>query len=72
MPSDSDWYYLARERCRALAVEMVRMDAVADRFEYAGQQDRAGAVRWDRNLLREERSKLMREVWARRRIVVPR
>jgi len=68
----ADWYLAARERCHALAVEIVRLDRLADSFEAAGQYTRADQVRFDRDLVREDRSRLMREVWRHRRISVPR
>jgi hypothetical protein len=68
----ADWYLAARERCHALAVEMVRLDHLADAFEAAGQYTRSDQVRFDRESVREDRSKLMREIWRHRRVLAPR
>jgi hypothetical protein len=68
----TDWYLAARERCHALAVELVRLDHLAAMFESEGQYLRADRVRFDRESVREDRSKLMREVWRKRRVLVPR
>jgi len=67
----ADWYLAARERCHALAVELVRLDRLAAMFESEGQYVRADRVRFDRESVREDRSKLMREVWRRRRVLLP-
>jgi len=67
----ADWYLAARERCHALAVEIVRLDHLADAFESAGQYTRADQVRFDRESVREDRSKLLREVWRKRRVSAP-
>jgi hypothetical protein len=50
---------------------MVRLDHLADAFEAAGQYTRSDQVRFDRESVREDRSKLMREVWRRRRVLLP-
>jgi len=67
----ADWYLAARERCHALAVEMVRLDHLAAVFESEGQYVRADRVRFDRESVREDRSKLLREVWRKRRVSAP-
>lgn len=67
----ADWYLAARERCHALAVELVRLDHLAAMFESEGQYVRADRVRFDRENVREDRSKLLREVWRRRRVLAP-
>jgi len=68
----ADWYLSARERCHALALELVRMDRLAESFELAGAYPKADQVRFDRDELRHERSRLLREIWRRRRITAPR
>ena len=66
----ADWYLAARERCHTLAVDMVRLDRLAADFEAerspAGDI-KADRVRWDRDLVRHERSLLLRELWWARR-----
>lgn len=69
--TEADWYLAARERCHALAVELVRLEQLATAFESAGQYTRADQVRFDRDSVREDRSLLMRELWRRRRTVAP-
>lgn len=68
---DADWLFDARQQCRDLARQMVRLDALAARFEAQERHDRADEVRWDRDEVLGERSRLMREIWTRHKIVTP-
>ena len=58
------WYFAVLEQCHTLAVEMVRMDALADDYEARGQQLEADRVRWERLAVVIERSNLLRHLWA--------
>ena len=58
------WYFAVLEQCHTLAVEMVRMDALADDYEARGQQLEADRVRWERLGIVVERSNLLRHLWA--------
>lgn len=72
MATDEQWYWLARDRCRSLAVQLVRMDALAEAFEAQADFLKADTVRFEREVVRHERSLLLREMWAVRGVVARR